>query len=335
MTPDNGASIMLRISLARASACATGCLAALLLVIGGGDRAESKPRPRPVPVSSAIDEAPSSFARPPVRFFTISGVLAKHDRHSLGMTRFASAGFSEGEIGIATDGSPPPALPAASEEPFGLFTFRAPEGLLWMKWRAVQITMQKEAEQISRCRDADDCQPATRRFAAVVRAASSGDMRARVEAVNVRINQAIRYVSDYEQFGVADRWSSPLQALASGKGDCEDYAIVKYGVLREAGVAEADLKVLLVRDLAVRQDHAVLAVRIDGRWLVLANRRGALLETGDLPHFMPLFAINQNGVSLFAAPYASRMHHESETDLLPAASDTAYAGGGQTLPLLL
>lgn len=311
------------------------CLTVLAFVVGAGDPAESKPRSKSSFDFSTIDDAPSAFARPPVRFFTINGVLAKHDRHSSGPTRFASVGFSEGDNAVVTDSQPAPALPAESKEPFGLFTFRAPEGVLWTKWRAVQATMRKEAEQISRCKETDDCQPATRKFAAAVRAASSGDLRARVETVNIRINQAIRYVSDYQQFGVADRWSSPLEALASGMGDCEDYAIVKYGVLREAGVAEADLKVLLVRDLAVRQDHAVLTVRIDGRWLVLDNRRAALLETSDLPHFMPLFAIDQTGVSLFAAPYASRMHHESETELLPAADDAAYAGGGQTLQLLL
>ncbi len=76
---------------------------------------------------------------------------------------------------------------------------------------------------------------------------------------------------------------------------------------------------MLVRDMAVRQDHAVLTVRVDGRWLVLDNRYSRLSETRDLPHFMPLFAIDHKGVSLFAAPYAARPHHESETDMLPAA----------------
>jgi len=326
---------MLRINFARVSARAMGCLTILFLVAGTGDPAESKSRSKSSPEFSTLDDAPSSFVPPPVRFFTIKGVLAKHDRHSSGPARFASAGFFEGDIGVVADSPPAPALPAESQEPFGLFTFRAPEGALWIKWRAVQATMRKEAEQISRCKETDDCPPAARKFAAAVRAASSGDLRARVETVNIRINQAIRYVSDYQQFGVADRWSSPLEALASGMGDCEDYAIVKYGVLREAGVAETDLKVLLVRDLAVRQDHAVLAVRIDGRWLVLDNRRAALLETSDLPHFMPLFAIDRAGVSLFAAPYAARMHHESEAEPLPAASDASYAGGGSTLQLLL
>ena len=128
--------------------------------------------------------------------------------------------------------------------------------------------------------------------------------RARIELVNRTINSAIRYTSDYAQHGVADLWSSPLATLASGRGDCEDYAIAKYVVLREAGVPAADMRLLLVHDRAVRQDHAVLAVLDNGRWIVLDNRHPMLLETASLPQFTPLFALDHQGVSLFASPYA-------------------------------
>jgi hypothetical protein len=59
------------------------------------------------------------------------------------------------------------------------------------------------------------------------------------------------------------------------------------------------------------------------------------LEGRDLQSFMPLFAIDHRGVSLFAAPYAERRHHESESDLAPAAA-AGFAGSGDPgLPLLL
>jgi predicted transglutaminase-like cysteine proteinase len=276
-----------------------------------------------------------------VRFFTINAVLAKRN----GLAAAKSGGLQVAAADIAADGVPvvisdaQPAAPlpqVSSEEPFGLFTFRAPEGLLWQKWRGVEARMSAEASEIEACRSDDQrCGRASREFVAMMASAGSGDVKSRVEAVNRAVNQAIRYVSDYEQHGVADLWSSPLETLASGAGDCEDYAIAKFAVLRAAGIPEKDLKVLLVRDLAVRQDHAVLSVRVDGRWLVLDNRRMALIETADLPEFMPLFAINHDGVSLFAAPYAERPRHESEMDILPAADIVGVAGGGQTLPMWL
>ncbi|WP_444769000.1 transglutaminase-like cysteine peptidase [Rhodopseudomonas sp. NSM] len=273
---------------------------------------------------------------PQVRFFTINAVLAKHDglrRSASGPVELASTDPAA-RAGIASDAPALPAIAAPTDEPFGLMTFRAPEGVLWTKWRGVKAAMDADAGAVVRCNTDDArCSPSERRFVALMRSArDAGDARARAELVNRAVNQAIRYVNDDRQHGVADRWTSPLQTLRSGIGDCEDYAIAKYALLRAAGAGEADLKLVLVRDLAVRQDHAVLAVRLDGRWLVLDNRRATLMEGRDLQSFMPLFAIDHRGVSLFAAPYAERPHHESESDMAPAA-DIEVAGGSSALPL--
>jgi len=77
----------------------------------------------------------------------------------------------------------------------------------------------------------------------------------------------------------------PLATFATAKGDCEDYAIAKYVALREAGFPQDDLQLVLVRDRAVRQDHAVLAAHLDDRWLILDNRRSDLIEDSDASSF--------------------------------------------------
>jgi predicted transglutaminase-like cysteine proteinase len=341
---------MLRIDRARAFPRVLGIMLAVSLTAAGcgGALAKSPVKKQPLDQAdplSIVQHLNTSYegaaTPPPARFFTINAVLAKHDGFAAaksGATQLASANISaDGAPAVVSDAPPAIPLPQVSEEPFGLFTFRAPEGLLWQKWRGVEAKMSAESNQIEACRSDDQsCGRASRKFVAMTAAARNGDdVRSRVEAVNRAVNQAIRYVSDYEQHGVADLWSSPLETLASGAGDCEDYAIAKFAVLLAAGIPEKDLKLLLVRDLAVRQDHAVLTVRVNGRWLVLDNRRMALIETSDLPEFMPLFAINHDGVSLFAAPYAERPRHESEMDMLPAADSDGVADGGQTLPLWL
>jgi predicted transglutaminase-like cysteine proteinase len=196
--------------------------------------------------------------------------------------------------------------------------------------------MEDDSRLVADCRhDAESCEPVAKALVAMTDAARRTDGYERTEAVNRIANAAVRYVSDYEQHGVADLWSSPLATLATGQGDCEDYAILKYMMLRDLGVAMADLKLLLVRDNAVRQDHAVLGVRVDGRWLMLDNRLTRLLESDQVSHFTPLFALDQDGVGLFAAPYASHIVHESEFDMLPAADAGLGGGSGATLPLLL
>ena len=113
-------------------------------------------------------------------------------------------------------------------------------------------------------------------------------------------------MSDIAQHGLADRWTSPLLTLAAGAGDCEDYAIAKYVALREAGAASEDVRLMIVRDTKLAQDHAVVAARLDGRWLVLDNRRMVLVEDVDARQYQPLFEIDDEGVRPLIVPPAGR-----------------------------
>jgi predicted transglutaminase-like cysteine proteinase len=56
-----------------------------------------------------------------------------------------------------------------------------------------------------------------------------------------------------------------LQTLGSGAGDCEDYAIVKYVVLRELGITADDPHLIVVQDKKRETGHAVVAVRHEQR----------------------------------------------------------------------
>ena len=260
-------------------------------------------------------------ARPPATFFSINAVLAKLDRQrgrGPDAVRLASLTPSN----VTTDA--PPALkeaPPIGKEPFGLFTFRAPDGMLWRKWRNIETDMAKEQLTLDRCRtDAETCPAHAAQFLRMISAVSSKSGRAKLEEANRAVNMAIRYVSDHTQHGEADRWSAPLASLATAKGDCEDYAIAKYVALREAGVARENLQLVLVRDRAVRQDHAVLAARLDDRWLILDNRQSLPIEDSNASSFTPLFAINHDGVHLFAAPYAKRALPDNQSAAAPAAA---------------
>src|SRR5712671_3351327 len=264
--------------------------------------------------------------RPPATFFSINAVLAKIDRpRGRGPDAIRLAALPPSNF--ATDAQPLKEAPPAGKEPFGLFTFRAPEGVLGRKWRSVEADMAKEQTVLDRCRaDAESCPSYAAQFLRLIDAVKSKSGRARLDEANRAINAAIRYVSDYAQHGEADRWSAPLATFATAKGDCEDYAIAKYAALREAGFPEGDLRVVLVRDRAVRQDHAVLAARLDDRWLILDNRRSELLADSDASSFTPLFAINHRGVQLFAAPYVKRPQIAGEVEAAPAAASNGDVG---------
>jgi predicted transglutaminase-like cysteine proteinase len=280
--------------------------------------------PAPATIAPLISGTP---ARAPARIFTINDVMAKHAGR-------ASQDKSEGNIQLAS--VDPTATPevsgrSKSDEPFGLFTVLAPDGLAWLKWRKVAADIGAGEPALLRClADATQCSPAATRFVAIVKEARQHEGRVRLNFVNQRVNNAIRYTSDLAQWGTPDEWSAPLAAgkgsFETGLGDCEDYAIAKYVALRAAGVPARQLRVLLVHDNIARLDHAVLAANDDGHWYVLDNRWTAAVEDNDVRRFTPLFALDDEGVKLLAVPYAARV----ESAIKPMSE--VVKGGKQLLP---
>jgi predicted transglutaminase-like cysteine proteinase len=198
--------------------------------------------------------------------------------------------------------SPPvPDKAPTMPEPFGLGARPVTEGEIVNKWRGVIADIRAESDILTRCREAvAPCPAAAQTFLSVIAEGRAHEGRARIGIINRAINLAIRPTSDLAQWGVVDQWSAPLATLATGRGDCEDYAIAKYVALTEAGVSAGDVKLIIVRDLASGEDHAVVAARLDGKWIVLDNRRLTLLEDTDMPRVLPLFALGHDGVRQFA-----------------------------------
>jgi len=141
--------------------------------------------------------------------------------------------------------------------------------------------------------------------------------------INRAINLSIPPMSDWAQYGVADLWSSPLATLAAGAGDCEDYAIAKYVALREAGLDNEDLRLLVVRDTNLHRNHAVVAARLDGHWLVLDSRWLMLLEDLQLKQYAPLFEIDDDGVKWLVSRETLRSSSRMTPDATRAASEDA------------
>src|ERR1700722_443117 len=186
-----------------------------------------------------------------------------------------------------------PALP----EPFGLTTLRVESGDVLTKWRGVEADIRSESDILSRCRaSAELCPAAAQRFLAIIAQGRALAGRARIGIINRAINLAIRPMSDLAQWGVIDRWSAPLVTLATGLGDCEDYAIAKYVALTEAGIAVEDVKLVIVRDLAAGGEHAVGGVHYDGDCFILYYRWLKLDEHSKAREMAPLFVLDQSGV---------------------------------------
>jgi len=219
-----------------------------------------------------------------------------------------------------------PDLPAQSAEPFALATTPLAAGSLQDKWLGLQRRLDDEMVQLALCDgDREACvSPAALRLLIIVDAARQREGRAKFGEINRAINLAIRAVSDETQYGEPDVWASPLTTFGRGAGDCEDYAIAKFAALRLAGIAADDLRILIMRDAARGEDHAVAAARLDGRWLTLDNRRMAMVEDDDIRNYRPTFAMDRDGIRRYApAPLFADIAAPAAEPALPAPATSA------------
>jgi predicted transglutaminase-like cysteine proteinase len=167
------------------------------------------------------------------------------------------------------------------------------------KWADLQSRIQSEQETLAACRaGATNCPAAARRFLQIVELGRQHQGRARLAEINRAVNFSIRPLSDWAQYGVDDLWSAPLVTLSAGGGDCEDYAVVKYVALREAGIAAEDLRFLIVYHPRRRTNHAVVAVHLGKEWLLLDNSTLIMVNSSDAKHYRPLFVLDHRGVGV-------------------------------------
>ena len=191
-------------------------------------------------------------------------------------------------------------------DPAAIWSWAAMLSATSAKWADLQSRILAEKETLAACRSGDrPCPAAARRFLSIVEHARQREGRARLGEINRAINLSIRPMSDLAQYGVEDYWAAPLEALSSGAGDCEDYAIAKYVALEESGIAPADLQLEIVRDVKHKTTHAVVAVRYKDEWLILDNRTLRIVNAEET-HYYPLLALDHEGVRTFATEVARR-----------------------------
>jgi predicted transglutaminase-like cysteine proteinase len=153
-----------------------------------------------------------------------------------------------------------------------------------VRWRKVVQAIAADRVVLARCRmDPDHCPDPARRLLEIIETARAKEGRARIGEVNRALNLSIAYTSDLVQHGLDDVWTAPLLTLASGRGDCEDYAIAKYLALLELGVRSVDVRIVILETKPQRQ-HAVLATRLGQRWVMLDNAHSLILEDRQLPY---------------------------------------------------
>lgn len=131
-----------------------------------------------------------------------------------------------------------------------------------------------------------------------------------ISRTNISVNRFVRFVA--EAPGVSN-WQLPSCTLEKASGDCKDYAILKYSLLRNSGIPESDM-MIVCGDLTIglmKKDpqHAFLAAKIDGAWKVLDSKFDQLIAPKDYLNFIPIKGFSGNNGVLFSRQFtiAERM----------------------------
>jgi predicted transglutaminase-like cysteine proteinase len=118
----------------------------------------------------------------------------------------------------------------------------------------------------------------------------------RINAINTRVNQRIRYMTDMEAQGVVDYWQEPLETVTLGHGDCEDYAILKYYLLLHAGLTRDQLALVIGRIVSTGELHAVLVAQSERGWRLLDSRINQVIDLGGRADLSTIFFVDTQDV---------------------------------------
>ncbi len=135
-------------------------------------------------------------------------------------------------------------------------------------------TLARHAEQrdlLLDCESVEDaCQGRLRSFKRVLAKGAALSREEQVALVNFYINRtrykddrAERlYAEDGTRLGLQRNHWGTLYEFLTKRGDCEDYAVAKYFMLRELGFPAEDMRVVVTWERRERGYHAVLALRM-------------------------------------------------------------------------
>ena len=162
------------------------------------------------------------------------------------------------------------------------------------QWRDVMARWQQQrASAVTTCADGvwKACEP--QEWARLVRELRGLPLRDQVERVNAAFNRH-PYVSSFKNWGEISHWETPFEFLHKN-GQCQDYAIAKFMMLRALGVPNEKLRMVVLHDTVLRLDHAVVVAYVGGEALMLDNQMSRVVPVSQVHHYRPYYSTNETG----------------------------------------
>lgn len=148
---------------------------------------------------------------------------------------------------------------------------------------------------------------------------SSTDLQ-KLKTVNRFFNN-MQFISDKKHWNKNDYWATPIEFLASGGGDCEDFSLAKYFTLKAIGVSEEKINMTYVKALKLNQAHMVVTYYSSPGAvpLVLDNLIPTIKLATKRPDLEPVFSFN--GAGLWLAKSRGKGQKVSNSDKLKSWQD--------------
>lgn len=128
-----------------------------------------------------------------------------------------------------------------------------------------------------------------------IKRASKKSEEKKLEMINDFFNY-VPYGNDKDIYGVNDYWATPYEFLARDKGDCEDYVIAKYLVLKHLGVSSKKMFLSYVRLKGSKEAHMVLSYfkTPSSEPLILDSVNKRIFNASKRTDLTPIYNFNPN-----------------------------------------
>jgi predicted transglutaminase-like cysteine proteinase len=152
-----------------------------------------------------------------------------------------------------------------------------------------------------------------RDWQAMLQENQEGAIPQKLKRVNEFFNRRLQFGEDQQIWLQSDYWATPLETLARGAGDCEDFAIAKYFSLLMLGVPVEQLRLIYVKariggpSSQIQQAHMVLAYYAtpNDEPMVLDNLITEIRPASRRQDLQPIFSFNSENVFAGAAGNAA------------------------------
>lgn len=126
----------------------------------------------------------------------------------------------------------------------------------------------------------------------------------KLKRINDFINRRIQYGTDEDIWDLSDYWATPMETIGRGRGDCEDFAIIKFFSGIGAGIPGSKMRLVYVMATRIgpsgtyNQAHMVLAYypTPEAEPLILDNLFAEIKPASRRPDLHPVFSFNSEAL---------------------------------------